>query len=88
MPESSGDLNRDAAFENLRSGGVGVNLHYIPVYRQPYYERMGFQKKDYPNAESYYSEAISLPIYPGLTVEEQKVVVRLLTGVKGYQTLF
>ena len=88
VPESSGDLNRDAAFENLRSGGVGVNLHYIPVYRQPYYERMGFQKKDYPNAESYYSEAISLPIYPGLTVEEQKVVVRLLTGVKGYQTLF
>ena len=88
VPESSGDLNRDAAFENLRSGGVGVNLHHIPVYRQPYYERMGFQKKDYPNAESYYSEAISLPIYPGLTVEEQKVVVRLLTGVKGYQTLF
>jgi dTDP-4-amino-4,6-dideoxygalactose transaminase len=47
-------------FEELRAKGLGVNLHYIPVYSHPYYEAMGFDRKDFPHAESYYSEAISL----------------------------
>jgi dTDP-4-amino-4,6-dideoxygalactose transaminase len=54
-------------FEALRADGVGVNLHYIPVYRQPYYERMDFKAGHCPEAERYYAEAISLPMYPGLT---------------------
>ncbi len=65
-------------FEQMRAGGVGVNLHYIPVYRQPYYERMGFRREDYPEAERYYAEAISLPLYPGLTEKQQDEVVRQL----------
>ena len=80
--------NHRALFENLRAGGVGVNLHYIPVYRQPYYERMGFKREAYPESERYYAEAISLPMYPGLTQEQQDEVVRQLLTPTGYQTLF
>jgi len=62
-------------FESLRTTGIGVNLHYIPVYRQPYYARLGFKPSDFPQAEHYYAEAISLPMYPGLTETEQAQVV-------------
>lgn len=65
-------------FEALRAAGIGVNLHYIPVYRQPYYDDMGFKAGYCPEAEQYYSEAISLPIYPGLTLTEQDTVFRTL----------
>jgi UDP-4-amino-4,6-dideoxy-N-acetyl-beta-L-altrosamine transaminase len=62
-------------FDALREGGIGVNLHYIPVYRQPYYRALGFGQGHCPNAESYYAEAISLPMYADLAEEEQKQVV-------------
>lgn len=62
-------------FEALRAVGIGVNLHYIPVYRQPYYEALGFKAGHCPEAEQYYSEAISLPIYPALTEAQQDQVV-------------
>lgn len=75
-------------FERLRVNGVGVNLHYIPVYHQPYYERMGYSRGDFPEAERYYGEAISLPMYPGLTEDQQLEVVRLLVSPSGYQTIF
>lgn len=75
-------------FERLRVGGVGVNLHYIPVYRHPYYAREGFQASDFPEAERYYAEAISLPMYPALTEEQQMEVVQRLTTPIGHQTLF
>lgn len=65
-------------FDSLRAAGVGVNLHYIPVYRQPHYEQMGFQTGHCPEAEQYYCEAISLPIYPGLTSKEQDNVLNAL----------
>jgi UDP-4-amino-4,6-dideoxy-N-acetyl-beta-L-altrosamine transaminase len=65
-------------FESLRAGGIGVNLHYIPVYRQPYFEKQGFGKGLCPEAEQYYSEAISLPMYSGLTEEQQDRVIRIL----------
>ncbi len=75
-------------FERMRADGIGVNLHYIPVYRQPYYERMGFKPEDFPQSERYYAEAITLPIYPGLTAEQQGEVVRRLLTPSGYQTIF
>jgi len=63
-------------FDALRADGIGVNLHYIPIYRQPYYRRLGpYGPSDYPEAERYYAEAISLPMYPGLTDAEQDQVV-------------
>lgn len=64
--------------EFLREKGIGVNLHYIPVYRQPYYEQMGFKPGYCPEAEQYYKEAISIPMYPGLAVELQDEVIEAL----------
>jgi len=68
-------------YEMLRAAGVLVNLHYIPVYRQPYYEQMGFSAGYCAEAEQYYSEAISLPMYPGLTEQQQDYVVSVLENV-------
>ena len=64
-------------FEGFLKGGIGVNLHYIPIHLQPYYRRMGFKEGDFPNAEGYYSEAISLPIYQALTEVEQDLVIEV-----------
>jgi UDP-4-amino-4,6-dideoxy-N-acetyl-beta-L-altrosamine transaminase len=75
-------------FERMRAEGIGVNLHYIPVYRQPYYAQMGFRPEDFPQAERYYAEAITLPIFPGLTVIQQGEVVRRLLTPSGSQTIF
>jgi UDP-4-amino-4,6-dideoxy-N-acetyl-beta-L-altrosamine transaminase len=72
---------RKEIFEALRASGIGVNVHYIPVHTQPYYENMGFKKGDYPNAESYYKSAISIPIFQGLTIEMQGEVVNVLKKV-------
>lgn len=65
-------------FERLRADGIGVNLHYIPVHTQPYYQKLGFKAGDFPNAEQYYREAISLPLYPTLSHEQQDQVVEVL----------
>lgn len=65
-------------FEALRACGILVNLHYIPVYRQPYYAKFGFEAGYCPEAEHYYHEAISLPMYPGLTEQEQDTVLHAL----------
>lgn len=70
-------------FEALRAKGVLVNLHYIPVHTQPYYEQMGFNKGDFPEAERYYQEAISIPMYATLTDEEQDYVVSSLREAMG-----
>lgn len=65
-------------FEALRAAGIGVNLHYIPVYHQPYYTSLGFKPGLCPEAEQYYAEAISLPMYPGLTEALQDQVIETL----------
>ncbi len=62
-------------FEALRAKDIIINLHYIPVHTQPYYQRMGFKQGDYPEAERYYQEAISIPMHPMLTQDEQDYVV-------------
>lgn len=68
-------------FEALREQGIGVNLHYIPVHTQPHYQRMGHKMGDYPQAEQYYAEAISLPIYQTLSDHQQNQVVAALQKV-------
>lgn len=68
-------------FEAMRGAGIGVNLHYIPVHRQPYQERMRAARTDLPEAERYYAEAMSLPMYSGLTVQQQDHVVAALREV-------
>ncbi len=70
---------RSQIFNELRDDGVGVNVHYIPVHRQPYYQQFGFKSVDYPVSEKYYSQVISLPIYSSLKVEDLNYVVEHLT---------
>ena len=65
-------------FESLREFGIGVNLHYIPVHTQPYYQRMGFSHGDFPQAENYYREAISLPMFQAMSDAQQDEVVAAL----------
>lgn len=65
-------------FEYLYETGLGVNLHYMPVYRQPYYQNYNFSSEDFPSAELYYAEAISLPMFPGLSANNLNFVKQTL----------
>lgn len=65
-------------FKGMREAGILVNLHYIPVHLQPYYQEMGFEEGQFPEAEQYYKEAISLPMFPTMTEEQQNQVVSTL----------
>ncbi len=71
-------ISHKECFQQLRKEGVGVNLHYIPVHLQPYYSQFGFGSGDFPEAESYYSQAISLPLFPDLSEADQDHVVEAL----------
>ena len=64
-----------AVFDALRDAGIGVNLHYIPVYLQPYYRALGFSQGLCPEAEAYAKEAISLPMFPTMTADQQDRVI-------------
>ncbi|MOA46550.1 UDP-4-amino-4-deoxy-L-arabinose--oxoglutarate aminotransferase [compost metagenome] len=71
-------VSRKEIFEALRAQNIGVHVHYIPIYMQPYYQRIGYADQQYINAEEYYRTAISLPIFPGMTdqdVEDVKAAV-------------
>lgn len=70
--------SRLQVFDALRAANIGVNVHYIPVHTQPYYRRMGFVEGLFPEAEQYYNEAISLPMYYGMTeMQQSRVVITL-----------
>ncbi|MBP0639833.1 UDP-4-amino-4,6-dideoxy-N-acetyl-beta-L-altrosamine transaminase [Cupriavidus sp. AcVe19-6a] len=69
---------RDVVFDSMRKMGIGVNVHYIPLHLQPYYAALGFKPGDYPIAEKYYEEAISLPLFATLSIEQQDAVVLAL----------
>lgn len=75
------DKTHALIFQQLRDSGLGVNVHYIPVHTQPYYENMGFKVGDYPNAEHYYQHAVSIPLFPAMTETEQDQVVTILAEV-------
>ncbi|MFG6439375.1 UDP-4-amino-4,6-dideoxy-N-acetyl-beta-L-altrosamine transaminase [Roseateles sp. LKC17W] len=69
---------RQAVFEGLRARGIGVQVHYIPIHTQPYYQALGFKRGDYPRAEDYYARTISLPLFPAMTDADQDRVVAAL----------
>ena len=73
--------NHGNVYDRLRDKGVGVNLHYMPVYLQPFYRRLGFAPGHCPEAEAYYKQAISLPLYADLDDEDQDWVVRAVSEV-------
>lgn len=63
------------AINTLRAKGIFAHVHYIPIHLQPFYQKLGFKKGDYPHAEQYYQHAITLPLYPSLTQEEAQYIV-------------
>ncbi|NRB41882.1 MAG: UDP-4-amino-4,6-dideoxy-N-acetyl-beta-L-altrosamine transaminase [Pseudomonadales bacterium] len=77
------DISKDrkTVFTELRESGIAVNVHYIPVHLQPYYQQKGFNAGDYPHAEQYYAEAISLPMFPLLSDSDQDIVCSTLSNI-------
>ncbi len=73
-------VSRRDVFDALRGAGIGVNVHYIPVHLQPYYMNLGFRAGDFPAAEEFYEEALSLPLYPALSEYDQDRVVQALAA--------
>jgi dTDP-4-amino-4,6-dideoxygalactose transaminase len=65
-------------FNYLRNEGIGVNLHYIPIYKHPYYQNIGFKDYRLPNSEEYYSKAMSIPMYPMLSNKKQDIIINKL----------
>ncbi len=73
--------DRAGVFNALRERGIGVNVHYIPIYKHPYYQQLGFQSQDFPNCEAYYQSAITLPLFPEMSADMQDKVVSTLHEV-------
>lgn len=81
IPVEKLELNHVEIFKALRRYGIGVNVHYIPVHLQPYYTQAGFHTGQFPESESYYNEAISLPIFPELTYQQVDYIAEKLMEV-------
>lgn len=79
--DGPGVKSRHQVFDELRASGVEVNVHYIPVHMQPYYRKLGFNPGDFPEAERYYEEAISLPMFYGLSDTDQRYIVEQLERI-------
>ena len=70
--------SRNQIFEKMRNSGIGVNVHYIPIYTQPYYQNLGFRKGYLPNSEAYFNKAISIPLFHTMTIDQQDEVLDTL----------
>lgn len=76
-------VSRTALFEALRQAQIGVNVHYIPIHTQPYYRELGFRSGDFPAAEAYYAQALSIPLFPQMTDDQQDRVVTVIRDALG-----
>jgi len=78
IDEQKTSIVRKTIYDKMIKSGVGVNVHYIPVHLQPFYQDKGFVKGDFPESERYYKNALSLPIFPSLTEQQQEIVINAL----------
>lgn len=78
IDESRTSRRRAEVFQRLRDARIGANVHYIPIHTQPYYQRLGFRPGDFPAAEAYYARALSLPLFPTMTLAQQQRVAGVL----------
>jgi len=81
IPKENYLPTREHVFNSLIDHGILVNIHYIPIHMQPYFRRLGFKCGDFPVAETYYNEAISIPIFPDLSEEQQIYVMQVLAKI-------
>ena len=75
------NITREELFNNLRAKNIGIQLHYIPINKQPYYKSLGYGDEKTPIMDKYYEECFSLPMYPLLSDEEQEYVIDTLIKV-------
>lgn len=73
--------DRSAIYRHLHDLKIGVNVHYIPIHLQPYYQKLGFSKGNFPNAELFYENALTIPLFPGMTADDQNRVIQALNEV-------
>ena len=78
LPNRAKGIFRDNILKELKNKKINVTIHYIPIHYHPYYKKIGFKKNQFKNVEKFYEQAISLPIHPGLKLEEIKFVVRVI----------
>lgn len=71
-------LRRLKLYELLKKKSINTNIHYIPIYRHPYYQKLGFKVKNFPNCETYYNSTLSLPIYPDLKIKQLKKITKIV----------
>ena len=76
-------LNKGQLMQELRSRGIFTQVHYIPVPTHPYYQKLGYKPDEYPNAQKYYQEALSIPLYYNLTNEQQDLVISAIVDLVG-----
>ena len=81
VSEAESGKTQRQVYDALWQNGVAANLHYIPIHRQPYYESLGFKAGDFPEAERFHQEVISIPMYPTLDPQQQTAVIATLTKV-------
>ena len=73
--------DRKDIYAKLQEKGIGVNVHYIPIHVHPYYQQLGFKYGDFPVSENYYEKAITIPLFPSLSADDQYRVVEVLKEV-------
>lgn len=78
VDQANTTASRRAVFDALRAANIGVNVHYMPIHLQPYYRQMGFGRGSFPASEAYYDQAITLPLFPAMTDEQQVHVAKTL----------
>tara|TARA_B100001057_G_scaffold500351_1_gene614929 strand:- start:3464 stop:4621 length:1158 start_codon:yes stop_codon:yes gene_type:complete len=81
IDRNKSSFSRLKLFKELRKKKIGVNIHYIPIHTQPYFLNMGFRKGDYPVAETFYQNSITLPLFPKMTIKEQDEVINSLKSI-------
>ena len=81
IKNNQNNITQQQVYNELKQNNISVNLHYIPVHRHPYYENLGFKKNDFPVAEKFHQETISIPIFPLLTNIQQEHVAKTLKNI-------
>jgi len=81
LPHQNRGIDQKRLFLHLKSVGINVNIHYIPIHRQPYFEKLGFQEGSFPQSEKFFKSVISLPIYPDLKKNQQMFVINKIKQV-------
>ena len=76
------EINKKLFFHKMKESGINLQVHYIPIHFQPYYQKnYNFNKGDFPNAEDFYYQEVSLPIFPSLDVITQEKVINTLKAI-------